>query len=100
MGGGGAGRASGYVLGGAIAAERTEFVLVLTQGYFKVDLREREGERNVDRLPPVCAPTGTRTRSLGLCPDQNRTHHRLVEGMTLQPAEPLARALEQNFKTA
>ena len=35
--------------------------------------REREKhqcERNINRLPPVCAPTGDKTCSLGTCPDQ------------------------------
>ena len=38
---------------------------------------EKERERNLDWLPPICAPTGNRTCDL------------LVYGLTLQPVEPL-----------
>ena len=31
--------------------------------------RERERERNIDWLPPPCAPAGDLTHSPGMCPD-------------------------------
>ena len=36
-----------------------------------IDFLERKGEkeRNIDRLPPVCAPTGHQTCNLGMGPD-------------------------------
>ena len=32
---------------------------------------ERERERNINQLPPYCAPTRDQTYSLGMCPDWN-----------------------------
>ena len=32
--------------------------------------RDRERERNIDRLPPIHVPIGDQTWNLGMCPDQ------------------------------
>ena len=45
-------------------------------------------ERNINQLPPVCAPTGDWTYNLGMCPDWESNLQILVYGMMLQPAEP------------
>ena len=52
-------------------------------------------ERNIDWLPPVCAPNGDWTHNLGTCPDQELNPQPL--GMTLQPTELLARAQATTF---
>ena len=31
---------------------------------------EKERERNIDQLPPICAPARDQTRNLGMCSDQ------------------------------
>ena len=52
--------------------------------------RERKGERerDINQLPPICAPTGDRTCNLSTCPDQGYNPQPLVCGLTLQPTEP------------
>ena len=37
--------------------------------------RERERHQNINRLPPICAPTGDRTSNLGMCPNQESSPH-------------------------
>ena len=37
--------------------------------------RERERHQNINRLPPICAPTGDRTSNLGMCPNQESNLH-------------------------
>ena len=32
--------------------------------------REKERERDLERLPSICTPTRDGTRSLGMCPDR------------------------------
>ena len=45
-------------------------------GFSSIGIRERKGqrqkhqrERNIDRQPSSCTPTGVGTRDLGMCPD-------------------------------
>ena len=50
--------------------------------------KERERKRNInvreiDELPPLKAPTGDPTCSLGMCPDQESNLIPLVDGMIL-----------------
>ena len=52
-------------------------------------LEREEGidiERNMDQLPPVCAPTMDQTHNPGMLP--HRTHSLLVHRPVLQPTEP------------
>ena len=48
-----------------------------------IDSTEKEGERNIDWLPPVHTPAGGRIHNL-----VHWTHDLLVHGVTLQPTEP------------
>ena len=64
--------------------------------------REREismGERNINQLPPVWAPTGDQTHSLGVCPDweSNPQHFGAWEDASTNPAIP-ARAFINIYK--
>ena len=43
----------------------------------------RERERNIDKLPVVCAPTGDQTLNLGMCPDQQSNPQPFGLQMTL-----------------
>ena len=84
--------------------------LILTQGHFSL-LLEKEGkgkrkgkretsmrERSIDRLPPICSPTGCtawpksgigdQTHNLGMCPDWESNLQPFGYGKMLQPTEP------------
>ena len=62
-----------------------------------IDLREREEGGERDRLPPISTLTGDWNYNLGVCPDQDQTHHLLVYGTTLQPTEPPGQGLNGIF---
>ena len=55
-----------------------------------IDLREREREREriIHQLPPVCAPAGDPAPNLRMCSDWGLNPLRLVYGTMLQPTEP------------
>ena len=42
----------------------------------------------MDRLPPICTPTGNQTCNLGMCPDQELNSQPLGVWMMLQVSEP------------
>ena len=49
-------------------------------------------ERNIDWLPPICAPTWDQTHNLGMCPDWGSNR--------LQPTEPPGQGSASFFMTA
>lgn len=49
---------------------------------------KHRGERNISRLPPVCAPTGNEPPAEVCALTGNGTHDPMVYSMTFQPPEP------------
>ena len=74
-----------------LKAWKTFFILTWGHAYWFLErgkAREREGERNIDRLPLVYAPTRDHTCNLGMCPDWESNLRSFGLQGNAQPTEP------------